>query len=187
MRCYAQLENSPYAWQIWTWTVACMVQLHLKWAYEHVGIGFLFIWCTKFEFGIFPPKWSCMNKWLYEITSCNAMMYLENMSHKEHNAKRGTQFGTLDQKLWHFEVSCTLGDHLLITPQPFIRCSWSWTFWKWRERSSTFMLTKISFEASLMLESQVEWGPKTCHFWKLEITGHFPFWETFDLAAKSSI
>ena len=48
------------------------------------------------------------------------------------------------------------------------------------------MLDKISFEASLMLESQVEVGPKTCHFWKLEITGHFPFWETFDLASKSS-
>jgi hypothetical protein len=48
------------------------------------------------------------------------------------------------------------------------------------------MLTKNSFEASLMLESQVECGPKTCHFWKLEITGHFPFLETFDLTSKSS-
>jgi hypothetical protein len=48
------------------------------------------------------------------------------------------------------------------------------------------MLDKNSFEASLMLESQVECGPKTCHFWKLEITGHFPFLETFDLASKSS-
>ena len=56
-----------------------------------------------------------------------------------------------------------------------------------RERSTTFMLDKISFEAYLMLESQVEVGPKTCHFWKLEITGHFPFWETFDLASKSSM
>ena len=56
-----------------------------------------------------------------------------------------------------------------------------------RQRSSTFMLEKNSFEASLMLESQVESVPKTCHFWKLEITGHFPFWETFDLASKSSM
>jgi hypothetical protein len=55
-----------------------------------------------------------------------------------------------------------------------------------RERSSTFMFTKNPFEASLMLESQVECGPKTFHFWKLEITGHFPFLETFDLASKSS-
>jgi len=54
------------------------------------------------------------------------------------------------------------------------------------ERSSTFMLDKISFEASLMLESQVEFGPKTFHFWKLEIIGHFPFWETFDLTSNSS-
>ena len=37
-----------------------------------------------------------------------------------------------------------------------------------------------------MLESQVESGPKTCHFWKLEITGHFPFLETFDLTSNSS-
>ena len=44
-----------------------------------------------------------------------------------------------------------------------------------RERYSTFMLDKDSFEAYLMLESQVEFGPKTCHFWKLEIIGHFPF------------
>ena len=55
-----------------------------------------------------------------------------------------------------------------------------------RERSSTFMLDKISFEASLMLESWVEVGPKTCHFWKLEITGHFPFLETFAMTSKSS-
>jgi hypothetical protein len=48
------------------------------------------------------------------------------------------------------------------------------------------MLDKISFEDSLMLESQVECGPKTCHFWKLSITSHFPFLETFDLTSKSS-
>jgi hypothetical protein len=48
------------------------------------------------------------------------------------------------------------------------------------------MFTKNSFEASLMLESQVECGPKTCHFWKLEITGHSPFWETFAMTSKSS-
>jgi len=49
------------------------------------------------------------------------------------------------------------------------------------------VLDNISFEASLMLESQVEVGLKTCHFWKLEIIGHFPFWETFDLTSKSSM
>jgi hypothetical protein len=48
------------------------------------------------------------------------------------------------------------------------------------------MLTKNPFEASLMLESQVECEPKTCHFWKLEIIGHFPFLETFALTSKSS-
>ena len=48
------------------------------------------------------------------------------------------------------------------------------------------MLDKNSFEASLMLESQVEVGPKTCHFWKLEITGHFLFLESFVLTLNSS-
>jgi hypothetical protein len=48
------------------------------------------------------------------------------------------------------------------------------------------MLTNNPFETSLMLISQVECGPETCHFWKHEITGHFPFLETFDLTSKSS-
>jgi hypothetical protein len=48
------------------------------------------------------------------------------------------------------------------------------------------MFTKNPFKASLMLKSQVECGLKTCHFWKLSITGHFPFLETFDLTSKSS-
>mgnify|MGYP007072724789 CR=1 FL=1 len=48
------------------------------------------------------------------------------------------------------------------------------------------MLEKNSFEASLMLESWVEVGSKTCHFWKVEIIGHFPFLETFDLTSNSS-
>jgi hypothetical protein len=48
------------------------------------------------------------------------------------------------------------------------------------------MFTKNPFEASLMLQSQVECGPKTCHFWKVSITCHFPFLETFALTLKSS-
>jgi hypothetical protein len=48
------------------------------------------------------------------------------------------------------------------------------------------MFTKNQFEASLKLKSQVECGQKTCHFWKLEITGHFPFMETFAMTSKSS-
>ena len=73
------------------------------------------------------------------------MIDLENIGHDMQFAKRVTHFGALIQKLWLVEVPCTLG----------------------RERSSTFMLDKISFEPSLMLESQVESGPKTCHFWKV--------------------
>jgi hypothetical protein len=45
---------------------------------------------------------------------------LENICHEEQSAKRGTQFGALDQKLWPFEVSSTLGNDLIISLQPFI-------------------------------------------------------------------
>jgi hypothetical protein len=55
-----------------------------------------------------------------------------------------------------------------------------------RERYSTFMLDKIAFEAFLMMQDQVEFEPKTFHFGKLSITGHFPFWETFDLTSNYS-
>jgi hypothetical protein len=48
------------------------------------------------------------------------------------------------------------------------------------------MFTKNPFEASLMLENQVEFESKTFHFWKLSITGHFPFLETFAMTSKSS-
>jgi hypothetical protein len=41
---------------------------------------------------------------------------LENMSHEENNARRGTQIGVLVQKIWHFEVSSTLCNDLIITP-----------------------------------------------------------------------
>jgi hypothetical protein len=64
-----------------------------------------------------------MSKWSCDEISCNALMDLENMSHDKHYAKRGTQFGVLDQKLWLVEVPCTLGNDLIISPQPFIRCS----------------------------------------------------------------
>jgi hypothetical protein len=48
---------------------------------------------------------------------------LENICHEEQSAKRGTQFGVMSQKLWPFEVSSTLGNDLIISPQPFIRNS----------------------------------------------------------------
>jgi hypothetical protein len=64
-----------------------------------------------------------MSKWSYDEISCNVMNDLENTCHEKQNAKRGTHFGALDQKLWPFEVPCTLGNDLIISPQPFIRCS----------------------------------------------------------------
>ena len=59
-------------------------------------------------------------------------------------------------------------------------------FGKGRQRSTTFLFTKNSFETSLTLTSQVECGPKTCQIWKLWITGHFPFLVTFAMTFESS-
>ena len=110
---------------------------------------------------------------------------------KVHVMRRIMQKGALNLELWvksygllKFHAHLTMiGSYLLNHSSDAHDLG---LFGNGRERSSTFMLDKISFEASLMLESWVEVGPKTFHFWKLEITGHFPFWETFDLASKSS-
>jgi hypothetical protein len=40
---------------------------------------------------------------------------LESSCHEKNYAKRSTQFGVLDQKLWLVEVPCTLDDHLAIS------------------------------------------------------------------------
>ena len=112
---------------------------------------------------------------------------LEIRGHDKQNSKRGTQFGVMSQKLCPFEVPCTLGNDLIISPQPFIRCSWSWTFWKWEREVFNFPVGKYSFEASLMLESWVEVGPKPFHFWKFQIIGQLLFWEILDLTSNSSM
>ena len=64
-----------------------------------------------------------MDKLSCDLISCNAMMDLENIGHEKQFAKRVTQIGGLDQMLWLVEVPSTLGSHLLISSQPFIRCS----------------------------------------------------------------
>jgi hypothetical protein len=51
------------------------------------------------------------------------MFDLKNIGQDKQFAKRVAQIGILDQKLCHVELPCTLGDHLAITSQPFIRCS----------------------------------------------------------------
>jgi hypothetical protein len=45
---------------------------------------------------------------------------LESSCHEKNFAKRTTQFGVMSQKLCPFEVSCTLGNDWIISPQPFI-------------------------------------------------------------------
>jgi hypothetical protein len=64
-----------------------------------------------------------MSKWSCDEISYNVMNDLENTCHEKKYAKRGTHFGVLDQKLWLVEVPCTLGNDLIISSQPFIRCS----------------------------------------------------------------
>ena len=73
----------------------CMVQSHLKSSKDHNGIGIFHVWSIEFEFSIFPPKCSCMDKWSCELISCKAMIDLENIGHKKQFAKRVTQFGVL--------------------------------------------------------------------------------------------
>jgi hypothetical protein len=51
------------------------------------------------------------------------MMDLKNIGHDMHFAKRVTPFGVLKPKICYVELPCTLGDPLLITSQPFMRCS----------------------------------------------------------------
>jgi hypothetical protein len=46
---------------------------------------------------------------------------LESSCHEKNYAKRSTQFGVMSQKLCPFEVSSTLGNDLIISPEPFIR------------------------------------------------------------------
>jgi len=111
---------------------------------------------------------------------------LENICHEEQSAKRGTQFGIMSQKLCSFEIPCTLGNDWIISPQPFIRCSWSWTFWKWEREIFNFHVGQNFIWSFFDVGSWVEVGSKTCHFWKVEIIGHFPFLETFDLTSNSS-
>jgi hypothetical protein len=48
------------------------------------------------------------------------MDVLETSCHDKHFAKRTTKFGVMNQKLCPFEVPCTLGNDLTISPQPFI-------------------------------------------------------------------
>jgi hypothetical protein len=66
------------------------------------------------------------------------MIDLETSCHENKNARRATQFGVMNQKLWPFEIPCTPGNDLTISPQPFIINSRSWTFWKWEREIFNF-------------------------------------------------
>ena len=73
----------------------CMAQSHLESPKDHNGIGIFHVWSIEFEFSIFPPKYTCMDKWSCELISCNAMVDLESIDHDKHFAKRVAQFGVL--------------------------------------------------------------------------------------------
>jgi hypothetical protein len=63
---------------------------------------------------------------------------LEIRGQEKKNARRVTHFGVVNQKLWSVEIPCTLGNDWIISPQPHIRCSRSWTFWKWEREIFNF-------------------------------------------------
>ena len=82
---------------------------------------------------------------------------LESSCHEKNYAKRSTQFGIMSQKLWPFEVPCTLSNDLIISPQPFIRCSWSWTFWKWEREIFNFHVGQ-NFIWSFIDDVKMSWS-----------------------------
>jgi hypothetical protein len=43
------------------------------------------------------------------------MDVLETTCHEKQSAKRTTKFGVMNQKLWPFEIPCTLGNDLTIS------------------------------------------------------------------------
>ena len=101
---------------------------------------------------------------------------LEIRCQEKNIAKRTTQFGALVQKLCSFEVLCTLGNDLIISPQPFIRCSWSWTFWKWERKIFNFNVGQ-NFIWSFFDVGKLSWSwSKNLPFletFKLQVTFHF--------------
>ena len=109
---------------------------------------------------------------------------LESIGQNMNIAKRTTQFGLLVWKLCMFEVPCSLGHDWSISPQPHMRNSWSWTFWKWERKIYNFHVQQ-NFIWSFLDDVILRRIP--FHFWQFWITGHFLFLESFVLTLNSSM
>ena len=90
-------------------------------------------------------------------------------------ARIDTKFVCIDT--WKI-LPCTPGGNLTISPQPFIRFSRSWTFWKWERKIYNFHVQQNSiwsfFDGGKLGWSRSKNLPS---FWKLETIGHFSFWK----------
>ena len=118
----------------------------------------------------FVQKSSWVSTWSCKGIACHVMICLETTSHDEQNAKRTTHFGALVQKLCPFEFSNTLCHDWTIFPQPHIRNSWSWTFWKWERKIFNFHVGQ-NFIWSFLDDVNLSWSwSKTLPF--LEISNY---------------
>ena len=89
--------------------------------------------------------------------------------------------GSRVMPLWSSKI---LDNDWIISPQPHIRNSWSWTFWKWERKIFNFHVGQNfiwSFLDDVILRR------KPFHFWQFQITGHLLFLETFHLTSNSSM
>ena len=65
---------------------------------------------------IFPPKIKWISKYSCDDNACHVMQDLETRGQNKNLAKRTTWFGVLVEKLCPFEVPCSLGQVLIISP-----------------------------------------------------------------------
>ena len=184
MRCFAKIGISPYAWKCMYEQYTKLAHFHLKSDFGANGNDKMFKQCTKFEFHVFPPKIKWNGKCSYDDNACHVMQDLESRDQEKNVQKRVIQFGALVEKLCTFEVQTTLGHVWSISLQPYMRNSWSWTFWKWESKIFNFHVGQNfiwSFLDDVILKR------KPFHFWQIQIIGHFLFLESFDLTLFSSM
>ena len=96
-----------------------------------------------------------------------------------------------DHPIWPFHSkvmplwkSTFFENDLIITCQPHMRNSCSWTFWKGESKIFNFHVGQ-NFIWSLYDDVNLRRRP--FHFWQFEITGHLLFLETFHLTSNSSM
>ena len=102
---------------------------------------------------------------------------------KEICSKKNHMNWPFDAKVMPCWSSKFLDNDLIITCQPHMRNSCSWTFWKGESKIYNFHVGQ-NFIWSIF--GHVILRRKTFHFWQFSITSHFLFLESFHLTLFSS-